>query len=236
MSSYCTGFDPAATGTQTVTVTCFDRTAQFQVTGGGAVQEVDPEDAWNPYRDVPKGQWYYDGVKFVTEQGLFQGVEGGRFLPGGTMTRGMLVTVLYRLAGEPSVQGLENPFYDVSLNRYYGAPVLWASANGLVEGHGNGKFTPEGNVTRQDMAVILYRYAQQMGYDTTPVGDLTAFPDADRVSGYAADPMRWAVGNGIIHGVKNGQTNTLSPRAYSTRAQVAVVLQRFVEKIVEDPV
>ena len=236
LSSYCTGFDPAATGTQTATATCFDRTAQFQVTGGGAVQEVDPEDAWNPYRDVPKGQWYYDGVKFVTEQGLFQGVEGGRFLPGGTMTRGMLVTVLYRLAGEPSVQGLENPFYDVSLNRYYGAPVLWASANGLVEGHGNGKFTPEGNVTRQDMAVILYRYAQKMGYDTTPVGDLTAFPDADRVSGYAADPMRWAVGNGIINGVKNGQTNTLSPRAYSTRAQVAVVLQRFVEKIVEDPV
>lgn len=232
LSRYCTGYDPNYTGTQTVTVSCFGLTATFQLTGGGHVQETDPEDEWNPYRDIRKGAWYYDGVKFATVNGLFNGMEGGKFSPEGTMTRGMLVTVLHRLAGKPEAAGTENPFRDVDLKRYYGSAVLWASEKALVNGRGNGIFDPEGTITRQDMATILYRYAQLQGYDTAVSGSLKEFPDAEKVSGYAVDALGWAVGLGLINGVKDGATSALAPRANSTRAQVATVFMRFVEKFV----
>ena len=129
------------------------------------------------------------------------------------MRRGMMVTVLYRLAGEPEVSTAEKPFSDVYTGSYFERAVIWASQNQLVLGRGNGRFDPDVTISRQDMVTIFYRYAKFMGYSTDATSDLKAFTDGAKVSGYAVDAMRWAVGIGLINGMKNGNVSTLAPTA-----------------------
>ena len=142
------------------------------------------------------------------------------------MTRGQMVTILYRIAGEPSVEGLENPFKDVAKDRYYTDAVIWAAANGVVQGSGKGVFDPQGSVTRQQVATILYRYS---GEEAVSEDLLSGYPDGDQVATYAREAMNWAVSQGIILGVANGEGATLNPVATATRAQMATIFLRYLE-------
>ena len=145
------------------------------------------------------------------------------------MTRAMLVTVLWRYEGQP--KGYQNTFTDVNAKNggWYIDAVAWAAANGVVNGVGNGRFDPEGKITREQMATILFRYAQKKGIDTSKRGSLGGFSDAERVSVYAKDALQWAVGEGII----NGSDGKLLPQGSATRAQVATILMRYIENIVK---
>ena len=139
------------------------------------------------------------------------------------MTRAMLVTVLWRYAGSPDTG--TSTFSDVKANAYYAQAVAWASANNVVNGVGNNRFNRDGTITREQMATILYRYAQNNGYSTDITGNLSAFPDSNTVSSYAVDALSWAVGMELI----NGSNGKLMPQSGATRAQVATILMRFIE-------
>ena len=188
--------------------------------------EPEPEIPF-PFGDVNKSDWFYDDVKFVFENKLMNGVTADTFEPGLTTTRGMIVTVLYRLAGEPEVTGKAD-FDDIASGSYYEKAVIWASENGIVNGYGDGKFGPNDEVTREQLAAILCRYAKLMGIDTTKSADLSAFKDADKVSSWAAEALGWANANKLINGIGGG---LLDPAGKATRAQVAAILHRFVENI-----
>ncbi len=177
------------------------------------------------FNDVKETAWYYEAVNYAVSNGLMNGVGNNNFAPDDPMTRAMLVTVLWRYENCPK-EG-ENTFTDVPADQWYTDAVAWAAANGIVGGVGNGKFDPNGNITREQMATILYRYAQKKGIDTTKRGDLSGFPDRDKVSEWAADAIVWAVGAGII----NGADGKLLPQGNATRAQVATILMRFIENI-----
>lgn len=146
------------------------------------------------------------------------------FGPGQNMTRAMLVTILYRAAGEPSVAGITNKFTDNKQNQYYYEPVLWASSKGIVNGATATTFDPDGKITREQIAAILYRYA---GSPAASSSALNGFTDQSAVSSYAVTAMQWAVGNGIITGVSTNGRTTLSAKNNATRAQVSVMLHRF---------
>lgn len=179
--------------------------------------------------DVPEAEWFYDDVYFAVSNGLFNGIDEVTFAPGASMTRAMLVTVLYRLEGQPTVYG-GSAFADVAADQWYTDAVIWATRNGIVNGYDNGKFGTGDNVTREQMATILYRYAQNCGYDTTARADLKGYTDADKISSYAQEAMSWANAMGLI----NGRTyNTLAPTGTATRAEVAAIFHRFVENIVK---
>ena len=173
-----------------------------------------------PFTDI-KEHWGREAIKWVYEQGLFNGVSAGQFGPGGRMDRGMLVTVLYRLAGKPEMEGPWGyPFSDVDASQYYGMPVYWAQANGIVTGIGGGKFNPKGNVTREQLAKILYGYAVEFGKDTaSDPAALGKFTDTSLISDWAVAPMEWAA----THGVLNGSNGKLDPKGMATRAQVAQI-------------
>ena len=184
------------------------------------------ETIYDRFPDLQEGKWYSEAVEFVLASGLFSGM-GDRFDVGGTMTRGMLVTVLYSLAGRPEVEG-ENPFTDVNPNRYYALPILWASQQGVANGTGEGLFSPEANVTREQVALMLQKYLVCQGCELPePEGDLSGFPDAEQVHGYAADAMLWAVENGIISGSSVDGELLLLPRSNATRGQMAVMIRKF---------
>ena len=188
----------------------------------GAKQPVTPP-ATN-FNDVKKGDWFYDAVNYAVANGLMNGVGGGSFAPNDPMTRSMLVTVLWRYESSPK-EGT-NCFSDVPASQWYTDAVAWAAANGIVGGVGNNKFAPNGNITREQMAAILYRYAQKKGFDTSKKGNLNAFSDHNKVSSYATDAIAWAVGEGII----GGSDGKLDPQGNATRAQVSTILMRFIEK------
>ena len=172
------------------------------------------------YGDVTASQWFAPAVRYVTEAGLMQG-SGGLFRPNEAMSRAMLVTVLYRLAGSPAVDG-EIPFADVAPGKWYADAVCWAAEQGIVQGVTPTAFSPDGQVTREQMATFLYRYAGA----PESSGTLSGYTDAGQVGAYAADAMAWAVAEGLITGTT---ASTLSPRAAATRAAVAVVLTRWAE-------
>ena len=178
--------------------------------------------------DVNPKKWYHPYVDYAVTHGLFGGTSKNTFEPETAMTRAMLVTVLWRYEGQP--KGYENTFTDVNAKSgsWYIDAVAWAAANGVVNGVGNGKFDPQGKVTREQMAAILFRYAQKKGIDTSKRDSLGAFPDATMVSTYAKDAMQWAVAEKII----NGSDGKLLPKGNATRAQVATILMRFIENIV----
>ena len=176
-----------------------------------------------PFTDVAEGAWYYDAVKYVYHNGLFQGVSETIFRPESPMNRAMVVTVLHRLAGSPAAEG-EIAFTDVPADQYYEEALIWAVDNGLAEGVSETAFAPTSPVTREQLVTFLYRYAEFAGMDVSGKADLTVFADSDKVSSYAEEAMAWAVDAGIIDGVGN---NTLAPRNNATRAQVAAMLMRF---------
>ena len=181
------------------------------------------------FRDVTTASWFHESVDYVMEAGLFNGASAVEFAPNKAMSRAMLVTVLYRLEGEPAVSGTAK-FTDVADGSYYEKAVAWACANGIVNGCSNTEFRPDAGVTREQMAAILYRYADYKGYDVSANGSLDQFSDASKVSSYAADAMKWAVGEQLLSGVT---AKTLIPQGYATRAQVATILMRFCESVVK---
>ena len=179
-----------------------------------------------PFTDVREADWFYDDVVYAYENGLFSGTSDTTFSPNASMTRAMLVTVLYRLEGQPTVSG-RSGFSDVKLNSYYEDAVTWAADNGIVNGTGATTFSPNANVTREQMAAILYRYAQYKQYGTAASAGLNGFSDAAKVSAYAKAPLSWAVAEKLV----NGSEGRLLPTGNATRAQVAAILHRFVEKV-----
>ncbi len=174
--------------------------------------------------DVKKTDWFYDAVKYVYEKGLMKGVSDTAFDPGATTARAMLVTILYRLEGSPAVSAA-HAFSDVATAKYYADAVAWSVENNIVGGYGNGKFGPEDAITREQLATILYRYAAFKGYDVSARADLSGFADADSVSAYAKDAMRWANAKGFIQ----GSGTNLTPKSNALRSQMAAIIQRFLE-------
>lgn len=180
------------------------------------------------YTDVDKDDWFYEAVDYVTANGIMNGTSKTTFAPALNTTRGMIVTMLYRMEGQPTVTG-GVPFTDVAADQYYADAVAWAAANGIVNGTSKTTFAPDQDVTREQLVAILYRYAQYKGYDVTMSGSLAAYQDAASVSTYAVPAMQWAVGAGLINGIGND----LAPQGDATRAQVATMLMRFAEKVAD---
>ena len=178
------------------------------------------------FKDLDPTRWYHEGTDFVISNGLMNGVGKGCFDPNGTLTRAMLVTILYRLQESPSVDGLRNPFSDVPAGEWYTDAVIWAADNGIVNGVSATSFAPMVAITREQIAAILYRYSGS----TQVSGDLSMYPDANKISGYAVDAMAWAVGEGVINGTNIGGRTVLDPTGNATRAQCATMLYRFLTK------
>ena len=184
-----------------------------------------------PFTDVVAGTWYYGAAAYAYNNGLFAGMTPTTFAPNATMTRAMLVSVLWRLAGAPAPKA-PNTFVDVPDGAWYTDAVTWAAENGVVSGIGGSRFDPSGFVTREQTAEILYNYAHSKGYDVSARADLTAFPDAASVSGWAEEALSWANAAGLINGtVRDGQT-ILDPQGSASRAQVAMILMNYVEHVV----
>lgn len=184
-----------------------------------AAQETDPD---FPFADVAKGSWYYEGVRYAYENGLMSGTGEGTFSPDLPTGRGMLVTILYRLAGSPAAGSAS--FTDVAKGQWYADGVAWASANGVVSGYPDGSFRPNDTITREQMAAILYQYARIQGKLDDSRADQSIFSDLDSLSAYAKEPMSWAVAQGLFSGVS---ADTLAPGGSTTRAQAAVILTAF---------
>ena len=174
-----------------------------------------------PFTDVKRTDWFYDAVSFTYNMGIMDGVETNKFSPSTTITRGMVVTMLWRMAGEPYASGTY--FDDVSYGRYYTTAVAWSARNNIIEGSGANTFGVNDPITREQLAVILYRYAKYMNYSTT-TSSLYGYDDANKVSSWAKDAMGWAVRNGVIGGVTN---TTLCPNNTATRAEVAQMFMNF---------
>ena len=191
--------------------------------------EPDPEPQPDPvmeFTDVPTNQWYYDSVKYVYDNGIMTGLTATTFGPDETLTRAQFATILYRSAGAPEVT-YDNRFSDIPSNDWYSNAVIWANNVGVVTGLTATKYGPEEVITREQMATMMYRYANYLEYNTGTLADLDSYTDASKVSSYAVEPMRWAVGNGII----NGKTvTTLDPLGKATRAECATIIMRFLEK------
>lgn len=177
------------------------------------------------FDDVAVEDWSYDAISFVNRNGYFSGSSATVFDPDGTMSRGTMVTVLYRIAGEPKVERSAS-FSDVKARYYYTTPIAWAAQNGVVKGYSEDLFGPEDAITREQVAQILYRYAQSLKLDADYRADLTVYPDGEAVSAWAADGMDWAVGTGLLRGKPDGR---LDPGGSVTRAEMAVMTQRMVE-------
>ena len=188
--------------------------------------EVEFTDESLPFTDVRESDWFYKDVAFAYENGLFAGTSDTTFSPNTSMTRAMLVAVLYRLEGKPSVSG-RSGFSDVTSGSYYEDAVTWAADNGIVYGTSASTFSPNANVTREQMTAILYRYAQYKKYDTAASSSLNGFTDHASVSGYAAASLEWAVAEELVY----GSAGKLMPTGDATRAQVAAILHRFVENV-----
>lgn len=181
------------------------------------------------FQDVKEGDWYYSYVDYAVKNGLMNGVSDTAFNPNGSVTRAMIVTILYRLEGQPTVTGTSS-FKDVPAGTWYSDPVTWASANGVVNGYSVDVFGPNDNVTREQFATILYRYSNAKGFDVTGKADLSKYQDASAVSSWASDAMAWANGVGLI----NGMTETiLSPKGNATRAQAATILMRYCDSVAD---
>ena len=184
----------------------------------------------HPFTDVPQGHWAGDAVQYVYENNLMGGTDSTTFSPNNTTTRGMIVTVLYRLTGEPA-SGTASQFTDVAAGAWYAKAVAWAASRDIVNGTSATTFSPNSPITREQLAVIFYRYAQDQGWDVSAWTDLGLYQDAAQVSDYATQALAWAVGAGLITGTTD---TTLSPRGSATRAQVAVILTRFCETVMPD--
>ncbi|MBQ7871212.1 MAG: leucine-rich repeat protein [Oscillospiraceae bacterium] len=185
------------------------------------------------FTDVKESDWFYADVYRAVGLGLVSGMGNNEFQPNTKLTRAMLVTLLYRLEGTPEVSG-DCVFTDVAADAWYADAVVWAAANGITSGVTETTFAPNADVTREQAATFLYRYAKSKGYDVSAAADLSSYPDAALVSGYAQEAMAWAVANGLINGVAAGSQVRLEPRSGATRAQAATILVRFYDKFVAE--
>ena len=181
----------------------------------------------NPFTDVKKSDWFYTNVEYAVKNKLMNGTTATTFAPNEPLTRGMLVAILYRAEGEPAVNK-SIPFSDVDTNAYYANAVIWAQQNGIVNGVTENEFAPNSNITREQIAAIMFRYAKYKGYDVS-VGESTnilSYTDAESISEYAITAMQYAVGSGLMKGKTEASIN---PQDNATRAEIAAILQRFIE-------
>ena len=198
--------------------------ASFLRTAPGPEQ---PSTSTAVFADVSYSDWYYDAVLYAASHDLMAGVSTGRFAPNDTLTRAQLVQILYALEGRPAVSSV-SAFTDVASGAWYASAVNWAADSGVVSGVGNGAFGPNDPLTREQLALILYRYAQNQGYDTTQGGmAVREFADYSSISSWASQAVTWAVNAGLLSGTGGGM---LSPAGTATRAQVAQILMNFCQK------
>ena len=200
-------------------------TKDMTVYAGWRVDENPGTDV-NPFTDISEKDWFYGDVMFVYENGLMLGTSKTLFSPHGTVMRGMMATILWRMEGSPVPKG-KNSFTDVEAGKWYADAITWTAENGIFAGYGKDKFGPDDPITREQLAAIFYRYADYKGYDLTVKGNLDKFKDADKITDYAKTAMQWAVGSGLVKG-KSG--NLLDPQGTATRAEIAAMLHRFIEK------
>ena len=200
-----------------------------QVTVTATFVQVEEPAPTEPFIDVAEGDWFYDAVVYAYQNELMDGVGGNRFAPNSETTRAQLVTILYRLEGQPAVSG-DLPFTDVEAGIWYTDAILWAAQNNIVNGVSDTEFAPGDDLTRQQLVTILYRYAEAKGYDVSASADLSGYPDADQVQDYAQPAMAWAVAENIIQGMEDG---TLKPAGNASRAQIATILMRFCEDVAQ---
>lgn len=179
-----------------------------------------------PFSDVAETQWYYDAICYVYENGLMNGTSDSTFSPNQATSRGMVVTLLHRLEGEPRTAA--SSFTDVMGGAYYEQAVAWATQSHIVDGYGNGKFGPDDPITREQLAAILFRYVAYKGGGQENFSSYEAFNDASNVSDYAVEAMKWAVGNNLITGTS---AQTLEPQGTALRSQLAAILMRFCETV-----
>ena len=204
-----------------------DGTYTFTMPNGQVTVTVTFEETPLPFTDVTEGDWFYDAVRYAYETGLMDGVGDSLFAPNSETTKAQLVTILYRLAGEPEPGG-DSGFSDVAAGTWYTDAVAWAAENGIVNGVSETEFAPGKDITREQLATILFRYAEAKGYDVSARADLSAYTDADQIQSYAAESVAWAVAEGLIQGFED---NTLRPAGNATRAQIATILMRFCEGV-----
>lgn len=196
------------------------------VTVGVSYAKADETPSKTTFNDVSANDWFASAVDYVTGKGMMNGTADNTFSPKANTTRGMVVTVLYRLENQPSTSAAS--FTDVASGAYYANAVAWANANGIVSGYGSGKFGPNDKVTREQLAAILYRYAQYKKYDVSGANSLDGYTDVQSVSSYAVPALQWANAAGVVTG-KSG--SKLDPKGYATRAEVAAMLMRFCENV-----
>ena len=191
--------------------------------GGGGGTPSEPEESALPFTDVAEGDWFYDAVAYVYENGIMAGTSETIFNPTMELDRAQAAQLFYNLEGKPAVTG-DSAFTDVTSGHWAVDAITWAAQNDIVAGIGGGLYDPDSNVTREQFAVMLYKYARFKGYDLTATGDLTQFPDMDAISGWAETALSWANGNGLINGHENG---TIDPKGSTIRAQAASILAQF---------
>ncbi len=178
------------------------------------------------FSDVASDSWYAGAVQYVYDKGIMNGTSTTTFSPESSTTRAMIVTMLHRMEDEPPAQA--SRFADVPNDQYYTNAVAWASDNGIVTGYNDTAFGPSDNITREQLATILFRYADYKKYNVEQSADLSGFTDAARISSYAKAAMQWANATGLITGVTS---DTIIPQGNATRAQVATILMRFCENV-----
>ena len=189
--------------------------------------DENPDTVVNPFTDVSEKDWFYNDAMFVYKNGLMLGTSKTLFSPHGTVTRGMMATILWRMEGSLAPKG-ENSFTDVEAGRWYADAITWATENGIFAGYSKDKFGPDDPITREQLIAIFYRYADYKGYKLTITENLDKFEDADKITDYAKMVMQWAVGNGLIKGKSE---NLLDPQGTATRAEISAMLHRFIEKV-----
>ena len=200
-------------------------TKNMTVYAGWRADET-PDTVANPFTDVFEKDWFYDDAMFVYKNGLMLGTSKTLLSPHGTVTRGMMATILWRMEGSLAPKG-ENSFTDVEAGMWYTDAITWAAENGIFAGYSKDKFGPDDPITREQLTAIFYRYADYKGYKLTVTGNLDKFEDADKITDYAKMVMQWAVGNGLIKGKSE---NLLDPQGTATRAEISAMLHRFIEK------
>ena len=198
-----------------------------QVTVKATFVETEEPAPAMPFTDVKEGDWFYEEVLYAYENGLMNGVGDNRFAPNSATTRAQLVTILYRMEGQPAVSG-DLPFTDVESGTWYTDAILWAAQNGIVNGVNDTEFAPGNDLTREQLVTILYRYAESKGYDVSASADLAGYPDGEEIQAYAREAMAWAVAENIIQGMED---DTLKPAGNASRAQIATILMRFCEGV-----
>lgn len=192
----------------------------------GWLADENPDIVVNPFTDVSEKDWFYNDAMFVYKNGLMLGTSKTLFSPHGTVTRGMMATILWRMEGSLAPKD-ENSFIDVEAGRWYADAITWTTENGIFAGYSKDKFGPDDPITREQLTAIFYRYADYKGYKLTITGNLDKFEDADKITDYAKMVMQWAVGNGLIKGKSE---NLLDPQGTATRAEISAMLHRFIEK------